>query len=333
MKNKEYTAEELALDPAFRKWVLAPTADLDAQWRRWMTEDVERQKIAEEARGLIREAGLVLDEEANEKYLEVWQSLQQNIRTSALSHSERSAGVRTLMAAVVSLLVIAGAWFFFFDNTKETIVSTGYNEVKKLVLPDGSSVAVNGNSTLRYASSFPKEGERKVYLEGEAFFEVAKGAEGEQFVVHASDGVEIRVLGTRFNLKTKHSKVMLYLQEGVVLMSSDFAKVELSPGQLAEFDTEKQLYNANFESSQSEEMILDWTRSLFSFNDVPLSQVIDELEETFGVTVVVKDPVLLNRRITAKIPRSDLDVVVEVLSATLEINIDTHGKQLVISGR
>ncbi|WP_292265400.1 FecR family protein [Butyricimonas sp.] len=100
----------------------------------------------------------------------------------------------------------------------------------KVKLQDGTVVYVNSASRLRYPVKFTGE-ERRVYLSGEAYFEVEKN-EGMPFVVEMEEG-EIRVLGTQFNARSyKEEKQQLTtLVAGKVLLTSKQGKsVELTPG-------------------------------------------------------------------------------------------------------
>lgn len=83
-------------------------------------------------------------------------------------------------------------------NKKSEIVAKP-GAKSKMVLPDGTTVWLNSGSKLTYADNF-RDSIRAVELDGEAFFDVTKDAK-HPFIVHTS-GIDIRVLGTAFNVKS-----------------------------------------------------------------------------------------------------------------------------------
>lgn len=119
----------------------------------------------------------------------------------------RKPATKLLMSFVVLGLIFLG-FQFFNQGSKTQLVSGKANDTNevtinpgsksKITLPDGSKVWINSGSTLNYALNFGGP-LREVYLNGEAFFEVAKDA-NKPFIVHTS-GIDIRVLGTSFNVK------------------------------------------------------------------------------------------------------------------------------------
>ena len=126
-----------------------------------------------------------------------------------------------------------------FVNPEDTITENTYNTVMvprggeyKLVLPDGTIVWLNAESSLRFPTSFT-DNERKVYAKGELYFDV-KHDEVKPFIVDVERGYTIRVLGTEFNLRAyDDSPVVTTLVEGCVQVWSERDSVLLSPGQQA----------------------------------------------------------------------------------------------------
>src|SRR5690606_15066526 len=117
-----------------------------------------------------------------------------------------------------------------------------YGKRMKLILSDSSIVHINSGTRLKYPVKFLKNKDRKVFLEGEAFFEVSK-SKTASFIVN-TDNIDIRVLGTRFNVSSyaNDNSVYTVLVEGSVeLNTTDSAKNDekkyvLIPGQIASWD-------------------------------------------------------------------------------------------------
>ncbi|GAA4312914.1 FecR domain-containing protein [Mucilaginibacter gynuensis] len=129
-------------------------------------------------------------------------------------------------AAAASILIIAsfGLWRLndettTTDTARLSVVSSKPGKVSMVKLSDGTLVWLNAGSRISYPQTFGKTATREVYLEGEAYFEVAKDKE-HPFRVHARNLVT-RVLGTKFNVKAyKTSKaVEVTLLEGKVMLT------------------------------------------------------------------------------------------------------------------
>ena len=119
-------------------------------------------------------------------------------------------------AGLVGLLIAALAilWYYHQNNHLQTI-DTGYAQLREVMLPDGSIVTLNANSTLRYSTDWNHQDIREVWLEGEAFFSVAHTSDNQKFVVRAGS-MDVKVVGTEFNVHSRREEVNVVLQTGRV---------------------------------------------------------------------------------------------------------------------
>src|SRR5687768_9468757 len=101
-----------------------------------------------------------------------------------------------IAAVFIGLLIMAVIGYESFVN-KTVVYSTGYGETHNIILPDGSTVILNGNSTFRYENELTTD-PREVYLDGEAFFSVTPTKSKQKFIVNISDKMNVEVLGTKF---------------------------------------------------------------------------------------------------------------------------------------
>jgi len=115
--------------------------------------------------------------------------------------------IKGLSIAAIFILVIGINWIYYsksvntkLNNGNEVFAKPGAKS--KIILPDGTVVWLNSGSKLSYSGKF-KDSVRSVELDGEAFFDVVKDAK-HPFIVHTS-GIDIRVLGTAFNVKSYES--------------------------------------------------------------------------------------------------------------------------------
>lgn len=186
---------------------------------RMVRADPSRQMIMEWfEQMLMQEKQRLPSFEAKEAYIRHWlkyreeiaDPLQESFITKGNNHFYgRKKWIGALAFAVVCLLGF-GYWFAFRDvpvngQPNAEVVSTWLTqstkvaEKRKVSLPDGSTVWLNAGSNLRYDAASLKTGERQVFLEGEAFFDIAHNKK-RPFRVR-SGTMEIKVLGTAFNVR------------------------------------------------------------------------------------------------------------------------------------
>jgi transmembrane sensor len=189
----------------------------------------------------------------------------------AQSGKLRLVYIVTSLAA--GLLLLFGVWQLFFRNGESSVIAANGSIVEHH-LPDGSEVMVNAGSSIKYSrEGFRKE--RRLNLDGEAFFNVSKGS---QFTVAATRG-EIRVLGTSFNVFSRASGFRVTCLTGKVLVTSSGQSVTIKPGETAEL-------NGNSLSSYADAMAESskgWVNGEFVFKNFPLIDVLDEIERQFNI--------------------------------------------------
>ncbi len=164
-------------------------------------------------------------------------------------------------------------------------LSVPYGGEYRLLLADGTAVHLNAGSELRYPVAFAVT-ERRVFLKGEAWFEVAKDAERPFYV--ETDEVNIRVYGTAFNVNTHGVRAMeTVLVSGEIGISRAGSDREwrMCPGQLASCD------HRSGEISLQEVDVrkyVAWKNGEFCFNDDTLEEILEELGRWYDVKVVFR---------------------------------------------
>ena len=155
----------------------------------------------------------------------------------------------------------------------------------RLLLADGTAVHLNAGSELRYPVAFAVA-ERKVYLKGEAWFEVAKDAERPFYV--ETDEVSIRVYGTAFNVNTHGLRATeTILVEGEIGISGKGSTGErrMRPGQLAACDHHSG--EITFREVDVRKYTA-WKNGEFCFNDDTLEEILEELGRWYDVRIVYR---------------------------------------------
>ena len=146
------------------------------------------------------------------------------------------------------------------------------------LLPDGSTVILNADSELSYtASDFDQA--REVTLKGEAFFEVTPGS---PFLVKGEQG-SVEVLGTSFNAYFRNQQLEVSCFTGSVKVSTGESSHMLEPGQLTKSGESEPLSKpATFDQNK----VASWRTGEFYFDQVPLSEVLQELQRQFDLEIV-----------------------------------------------
>lgn len=164
----------------------------------------------------------------------------------------------------------------------------------KIQLKDGTEVWLNAESNLRFPYAFDGN-KREVYLQGEAFFKVAKN-EAQPFIVHIRN-TTVQVLGTSFNVHAYDSgKVVTSLTEGSVLTKYENLSTKLTPGNQAVFSNGK-FVTAPFDEPET----LAWMEGVCYFHDTKLSDIAAMVHRWFNVKLVFDDPGLANKTFSGAI--------------------------------
>lgn len=228
---------------------------------------------------------------------------------------KRRRSLSLAYAGTAAVLVLALALAFFRPRTVPQYVtaSTAEGERVTLTLADGSRVSLNSLASLTYPTAFHGR-ERRVKVEGEAYFEVS-GDKGRPFVVETF-AYDVQVLGTRFGLLAERgsSRFVTTLLEGSVALLDRDTKEEvlrMRPGERAVSEGGVLSHGIG----DVESGIL-WTKGILSLGGLSFGDAIRALEKAFGVDIVIECPTLpVNNSPRMKIRVSDgLSAALDVLS-------------------
>lgn len=192
--------------------------------------------------------------------------------------------------AFASLVLCVGGWFAY-DNlpSYRLDLRTAHGEIRTVTLPDGSAVALNTDTEVQ-VRYYPRR--REVVLrEGEAYFQVAHGAE-RPFTV-ASGRTEVRVVGTMFNVDAGPQNLVVSVREGRVEVSPDREArdhvIVLTANRGVAVDT---ITGATVAFSPHADDVGDWRSGQLAFRRTPLSQVAQTLSRYLGKPVTLDSPAL-----------------------------------------
>ena len=206
------------------------------------------------------------------------------------------------------------------------VVTTPRGGKYNLTLSDGTKVWLNAASSLRFPASFSGK-ERKVEMEGEVYFDIAKDLKHPFIVV--VDGAEILVTGTEFNVNAYRDEqsMKITLLQGNVSLKNTQNQTNLTPGQQAEISE-----TGNFMIHKTIDLddVIAWKEGLFHFNKADLKTVMKEISRWYDVDVEFKDAG--KRRVFKGEMQRDLELsqVIKILNKH-HINIELSGRKMIVS--
>lgn len=184
----------------------------------------------------------------------------------------------------------------------------------KITLPDGTTIWLNSATTLRFPLSFLGN-TREVFLNGEAYLEVAKST--KPFIVHLPDA-SIQVLGTAFNVNSYNpNKISVSLVNGSVKIGMVNDSIQLTPGHQIIYQPSTGMVVSSFDEST----LLSWRKGLYMFNNTPLFEILQVLPRWFGKELIIDNPNRKNTHFTGVINRNQpVEYSLDLLKATNDMD-------------
>lgn len=265
----------------------------------------------------------------------VWNKIDARVGSEDIAEKKR-LGRWLRIAAVLLLPVLTVTALYWYREARtyaavETVVGTEYGDRATVNLPDGTAVTLNESSVLRYRAGAFDGNTREVRFDGEAYFNVKKDA-GRPFVI-LSEGLSVKVLGTRFNLlaRSKKHTAELSLEKGSVVLtsllsglclrmrSSQKVVLDKSTGTLALSDVATAVDDA-----------MAWKRSEFVFRNEPLRNVLKTLEESYGIAFRVCKRLDMDDFFTGVMPRKNLHEDLKILEESYKFKTEQQGGDVLI---
>lgn len=234
----------------------------------------------------------------------------------------RAAAVVAVAIGIVTLVTL------FSPKRDSGISSVTFSSLQTLELTDGTRITFDVGSSFKYPNSFEGATEREVFLDGEAYFEVARDDE-HPFTIHAN-GATIAVLGTSFAVRAWRSDehVVVAVKEGRVSLqpeiNDDTSKiVYLTQNMMSK------LSRTNDSPTPPEAIdfssYLSWMKKELYFQNTPASEVFRQVERWYNVRIHTADTSILHENITVFIRNKPLIENLEVLSIIMNMKTEQTG--------
>lgn len=296
------------------------------------------------------------DDEIEVDAKSAWSSFQQKI-SSTQETEERKAPTykirelreksiarktykRTIAMALSAAAVILVAFLFSRYVSPDKGISQSQFAMQEIVtakgqrttfrLSDGTRVQLNADSKMEIPKAF-RDSARKVYLEGEAYFEVTHNPE-KPFWVYTGEA-HTRVLGTKFGVRAypEEERIQVVVAEGKVALGSredttGQAGKEIGRNQIGIFSKERQTKVSYTDDIQQH---LGWKDGRLIFEDIPFGQARPQLERWFDIVCTVTDSSLNGRRITASFNDEPMTEVLNVMALSMDMSYERKGREVV----
>ena len=245
---------------------------------------------------------------------------------SAPSRRARIVAWSQQIAAILVVPLLCAVWLLYADRKPEAEwleQQVPYGEMASLTLPDGTQLHLNSGSRITYPSAFTGK-ERRIFVEGEIFADVAKDPR-KPFIIQSGE-VGIRVLGTRFNFKSYANTdcIEVLLVEGSVRFDIDAPtrkqQLTMKPGDMVQYDRATgDIDLTTFQPGHFKSFADD--RAIHFFN-LRMRDIASDLERLFGTHIVILDEALAQARYFAYFTNNEnLDQILSAINSDRKMQI------------
>jgi len=286
----------------------------------WLAQDSDHGRLLDDLR-LIRRAAA--ERAPNSSTDRAWATAVGALRVAPQPRVSRRLLMAALAAAAVVIALIGGSavlrraprWSEFATTAAQRMV---------VRLPDGTQVTIAPRSRVRYAADYGTH--RDLYLDGEAYFQVAHDSQ-RPLRVHTAQSVT-EDLGTAFVVRAYADQVAteVVVAEGRVALSrADTAAASRAPALVLEARDLGRLEpggGLTLRRGVDVGRQLAWTRGVLAFDGTPLGEVVRTLERWYNVELRVADSALAARRLTAAFQNESIDLVLQRIALTVGLRVE-----------
>lgn len=325
--------EKWLSDDSFVDWARSTNPEHTQKWDAYFEQYPEQVEIAETGKfallNLTSKDSLVDQERSQIALKRLKDSLAKRAYSSKME--PKIVPFYKKWQAVAAILLVGLSFWGYYQNSNtsnEVLFATNFGETQHITLEDQSKVVLNANSTLSYNKSQP----RKVWLKGEAFFEVTKKpATGANFQV-LTDDLTVEVLGTVFNVKNRQEQTKVFLEEGKVLVEMEKHsgdKIEMAPGELISYSKKQQKIIEKRKANSKENT--SWKNGVIRFEDMPLVEILAELSAIYGIQFKIEDGTVADQLLTGGIPTQNKEIMLSTLTEVFSVEITQREGDYIIS--
>jgi len=301
-------------------------ADQEKLLARWLSgdlSDADRQLLAQE--NGLDDLRFALDDLEGWKVPELdvkagLKDLKSRLDQQTAPKQTKQIFFQPWLRVAASIILIAAVAYIFNSmlTSGPTVIATGFGETMSHVLPDGSVVNLDANSSISYSAK-NWEDSRELDLDGRALFTVQKG---ESFTVETDEG-SVTVLGTIFDVKQREEGLLsVDCYEGLVRVDVETQEQLLKAGEGL------MAMNGQITRKPVTGTGPQWLSLKSTFTNVALTEVVATLEDFYGLDITIP-AAKANEQFAGELDYSNLDTALQTLSVVFELNFTRTGDNIV----
>jgi transmembrane sensor len=260
--------------------------------------------------------------------VEAWKTVsnQLSMRGNDKSFYEKYSTILQAAASIALILAVGAFAFFSRSDSTPAIEQITGNNIERVELPDASVATLSRDTKITYKEEFKGES-REVILEGEAFFKVTPD-KNKPFIIH-TPRVDIKVIGTSFNVNSRNGKLEVSVMEGKVQILSGDKEEFLEAGQTA-------LLVSTTESIEVKNSIdlnvMSYATHRFVFKNTPLVEVFHTIEKSFPTSIDVSNKAIENCRLSATFEDASVEDILSMAAESLNLVVIKDGQTFLLQG-
>ncbi|WP_337942860.1 FecR family protein [Parabacteroides sp.] len=297
----------------------------------WVNESASNKELFFEIKAMY-DAGLPLSTPLETS--ESWGRLLNKKKNSQSRRFNLWYQISTYAAVALLAVAISSMYFLFFHEEDNSLYSKYIGgdglEADVVELPDGTHISLGSKTTFHYDKDYGKD-KRIVYLEGEAYFDVAKQKD-KPFIVKTKEQ-DIEALGTKFN-------VMAYPLDSLVITTLLEGSVQLKtmnfPERTIMRPNQQLIYNRNTKQASlfhvNARQFTSWTTGYYYFYEQSLKAILDRLSHVYGMQFTVNSEILNQRTFTGTFYRGQsIKDIMEIVNLSIPIKYKIDDRHVTIS--
>ncbi|RHU28110.1 MULTISPECIES: FecR family protein [Parabacteroides] len=297
----------------------------------WVNESASNKELFFEIKAMY-DAGLPLSTPLETS--ESWGRLLNKKKNSQSRRFNLWYQISTYAAVALLAVAISSMYFLFFHEEDNSLYSKYIGgdglEADVVELPDGTHISLGSKTTFHYDKDYGKD-KRIVYLEGEAYFDVAKQKD-KPFIVKTKEQ-DIEALGTKFN-------VMAYPLDSLVITTLLEGSVQLKtmnfPERTIMRPNQQLIYNRNTKQASlfhvDARQFTSWTTGYYYFHEQSLKAILDRLSHVYGMQFTVNSEILNQRTFTGTFYRGQsIKDIMEIVNLSIPIKYKIDDRHVTIS--
>jgi ferric-dicitrate binding protein FerR (iron transport regulator) len=226
----------------------------------------------------------------------------------------KSISIQKVVLRIAAVVILSFGITFAVKNFANFTEYALNGSTTEFLLPDNSTVLLNSGSEIEY-KKWNWNNERKLTLDGEAYFKVAKG---KKFEVNTEIG-KVTVLGTQFNVKSRANRLDVTCYEGKVQVNYQNQLIILTPGKTVAFESGNLILD-----EQTQLTTPGWLQKQMEFSKEQLTAVVEEIKRQYKIEIEIKTPPT-QQRFTGVIPTDNLEATLDIIATTYHLKINKTG--------